>query len=459
MAYCTEALAYFARMDVQPSTALKNLINNTITGMTSAGIWAELDAFWFMNLHTAQASKLNIKGSGNTQTWYTDTQPVSFSAYTATEITGNNNGVNYSHIDTGFNPSLATKFTQNNAGIYFNINKNGDTTGGADGAYDTNNWNAVLVGYNAYSSNYINQGNNITPDPIWITGSSMFVRTTSNDLITRINGVETGYTYTSGTPPNQTYTLGVMNYGGSLVWGHHTRYKYYGFGSAMDSTKRAAFETILNYFVNNIKNTTGATASYIIGTSPLTFGSSTVIKGKGIVTGTSQITFASNVAIKGKGLIKGISPLTFASNAFFKVKGLVIGTSPLTFGSNVVIKGKGLIKGTSPIAFNSSTVIKGKGLIGANTTLTFGSSTAIKGKGLLSGTSPLTFNIIGNIYNNNSVVISQAIIGTITVDSITGNILAVNLLGNIVSDNITGSETPVNIIGKIISENLTGSSN
>jgi hypothetical protein len=133
------------------------------------------------------------------------------------------------------------------------MNTVGDLTGGADGVYDTNNWNAVLIGYAAYNTaNYINEGNGLIPSPIWVNGNSMLVRTTSTDLISRINGSEAGYTYTSGTPPNGNYWLGKMNYGGSGMWGHHTKYRYYGFGSAMDASKRTIFDSLLNEYIDAV---------------------------------------------------------------------------------------------------------------------------------------------------------------------------------------------------------------
>ena len=73
--YCRESINYFARMDVQPSRKLKSLLDKTIRQMKYNGIWDELDQFVFMNLHTAQASALNVKGLGpelvNQEDWFT----------------------------------------------------------------------------------------------------------------------------------------------------------------------------------------------------------------------------------------------------------------------------------------------------------------------------------------------------------------------------------------------------
>jgi hypothetical protein len=59
--YCAEALAYFARMDVLPTTALQDLINTTIISFKTAGLWSKIGYFTRYNIHTHQAALLNWK--------------------------------------------------------------------------------------------------------------------------------------------------------------------------------------------------------------------------------------------------------------------------------------------------------------------------------------------------------------------------------------------------------------
>lgn len=59
--YSPEATALFARMTVQPSTTLKELIDKTITDLKTAGIWEITDKFHKWDLHTEQASLLDWK--------------------------------------------------------------------------------------------------------------------------------------------------------------------------------------------------------------------------------------------------------------------------------------------------------------------------------------------------------------------------------------------------------------
>jgi len=66
--YSAEATALFARMTVEPSTALKELIDKTITDLKTAGIWDITDKFHKWDLHTEQASLLDWKNSAHDAT-------------------------------------------------------------------------------------------------------------------------------------------------------------------------------------------------------------------------------------------------------------------------------------------------------------------------------------------------------------------------------------------------------
>jgi hypothetical protein len=59
--YEPEAYALFARMDEQPRTKLKRLINEVIKYLKIVDIWNYLDCYQSYNLHTQQASLLNWK--------------------------------------------------------------------------------------------------------------------------------------------------------------------------------------------------------------------------------------------------------------------------------------------------------------------------------------------------------------------------------------------------------------
>jgi hypothetical protein len=239
--YCAEALAYFSSMDVDPPTGLKTILNTAIAGMISGGIWDELDQFVFMILHTPQASRLDIKG-GVGHTWV--------------DYAGNVNslidkvGVNIdsnagTHIDTGYLPINGTKFTLNNCGIYFS---HIITDTGGDGTYNNGATMTMYGGYAGYNSlNETNWSGNVT----WSnTGNNMFVREDAVNEIARNDGSESTWSSPSSTISDSEYQLGgIHTVGTSNMFIHGGLYRYYGFGSGMNSTKRAAFDAILTTFL------------------------------------------------------------------------------------------------------------------------------------------------------------------------------------------------------------------
>ena len=66
--YGPEATALFARMVVQPTTALKELIDKTISDLKTAGIWQITDKLHKWDLHTEQASLLDWKNDAHDAT-------------------------------------------------------------------------------------------------------------------------------------------------------------------------------------------------------------------------------------------------------------------------------------------------------------------------------------------------------------------------------------------------------
>ena len=60
--YCDESLAFFAKMDLQPPLELMVLINVLFESLISYDYWDKIKIGYLLNLHTEQASLLNIKG-------------------------------------------------------------------------------------------------------------------------------------------------------------------------------------------------------------------------------------------------------------------------------------------------------------------------------------------------------------------------------------------------------------
>jgi hypothetical protein len=234
--YCPEALAYFARMTVQPDDGLKQLLNDTIVAMKTAGIWDELDQFVFMNLHTAQASTLDVKGNID-HTW------VNSPTWQAGVGVSTDGATNY--INSHFIASLNSKYQINDAGIYqYGSNNVYGFDGGLDSQGNSTEWGyAGLDNYNKIN----NKGENV-----WAASNSDgfgFFGTKNNTIIRRTGGIETSDTRISSNSITVNYYIGANNQWENSPANFHSRlYKQYGFGSSMNLTKRAAFETILNNF-------------------------------------------------------------------------------------------------------------------------------------------------------------------------------------------------------------------
>jgi hypothetical protein len=244
--YCAEALSYFARMDVQPSLALKTLLNDTIVAMKDNGIWDELDQFVFMNLHTAQASTLDVKGNIN-HTWVNN---PTWNAGFGVTLNGTSN-----YINSNFSPkNNGVKYTLNNASIIFNESIN--TAYGMEGSCENDKTATNIIGFaylNAY--NWLNGAYVYTSNFVfnYTSGFNIVSRDLINDVIVRSNAIETSNDTTSYQLSTKKYLIGACDFISGIDYYCNNLYKQYGFGSSMTLTKRQAFETILNNFNNNVQ--------------------------------------------------------------------------------------------------------------------------------------------------------------------------------------------------------------
>lgn len=99
-----------ARMNPAPTAARITLINNLIVSLKSAGIWTDLDVFYVLAAHDAQAARLNWKGAP-----YSLTEVNSPTFTTDRGYTGNGTS---SYLSTGWRASDGVKFTLNEAGMW-----------------------------------------------------------------------------------------------------------------------------------------------------------------------------------------------------------------------------------------------------------------------------------------------------------------------------------------------------
>ena len=237
--YDPDASAYFARMTVQPASGLKALLNAEILAMKAAGIWTELDCFVFMNLHTEQASCLDIKNKK-------DHVHIGTNTFTA-KVGMTTGGTSSNYINTQFIPSsIGVKYIQDNAGVYFNSTMSGS---GMDGV-NVNAFKCRLASGSGYTPyNTFNCGTNMSF--AFASGTNFLVRPDSTHVIRRVSGSETSMLNNSNGLPTGSWYIGGDNEGSPLNC-HVDTYKQYGFGSAMDLTKRNALEAIMADFNSKV---------------------------------------------------------------------------------------------------------------------------------------------------------------------------------------------------------------
>lgn len=97
--YDPSAEAYFSRMTVPPTDAVKSNINNLILALKSAGVWNKRDAYYLYNLANEQSACLNLRSTSFTAT------PVNAPVHTPGK--GYTFNGTSSYLDTGFNPATA----------------------------------------------------------------------------------------------------------------------------------------------------------------------------------------------------------------------------------------------------------------------------------------------------------------------------------------------------------------
>jgi hypothetical protein len=233
--YCAEAVAYFARMAVQPNDATKILIDAFFVGIKSDGVYTELDTFALYFLHTEQASLLDIKSDTFNHT--TVNTPI-WTAKTGYEI------IATSYIRSHFIPiSNGVKYTLNDASIINGVNPL-TIVDCVEGVVDVFGY-ASYIGYAGYMLyNCINAASNQATT--WVNGFNAFIRTNATTIIIRANDIENAYTKNSVERPSKEYFIGAYNNNGVVgVSATGNKYKYYGFASKMSLSMRIALEARL----------------------------------------------------------------------------------------------------------------------------------------------------------------------------------------------------------------------
>lgn len=148
-----EATALFARMDVQPTEARKELIDRLITAEKASGGWDNDDGYYILAAHDAQAARLNWKQDAFNLT------AVDAPTFLANRgFTGNGTS---SYHTTDFNPTTAVgaNYLQNDAHMAVWCGTNVNSTG-----IDIGATNSRIISRNATAASLrVNSGTTNTP--------------------------------------------------------------------------------------------------------------------------------------------------------------------------------------------------------------------------------------------------------------------------------------------------------
>ena len=96
VSYYPQSEAYFAAMPTQLSDTNKVIVDNRIRSLVDNGIWNKLDVLYFLDMHTPEASLINVVNPG---TFDANNNLCTHTAYTGFK------GDTGKYIDTTFNPS------------------------------------------------------------------------------------------------------------------------------------------------------------------------------------------------------------------------------------------------------------------------------------------------------------------------------------------------------------------
>lgn len=237
--YSPEALAAFAAMSVQPSRALKGLYNTAIVALKASGIWAKDDARYFIDVHDAQAARLNLKNPGTYNLSATN-GPV-FTAYVGYAGDGA-----AAFLNTGFNPSTAGgNFVQDSARVTAWSLKSGTDAGQIAGYVATSPNIQIYPRFtdgSAYGTVNSNSGAAVTSaDGV---GLWQINRTAANAQQLLKNGASVGTSANASVAPSNVnigFLRGAANFfSGSIAFGS--------IGSSLTAQQLADEYTILSAF-------------------------------------------------------------------------------------------------------------------------------------------------------------------------------------------------------------------
>lgn len=243
--YDPDAEAYFAQLTVQPSTGFKNAVNTFILTLKADGNWNELDRFWLHATELQQHARVSIVNPSSTQ--ITEVNSPTWAANQG--YTGNSANM---YLNSNYNISTGTKYTQNSAslGQYSRSNLTGNggdmgvVTNGSTGAgaFVNIRTSGNTFNYNLNSANGVVGAANSDSRGLFVS-----VRTASNAQSSYKNGVQQSTnTNASTTPPNLSAFLMAYNQNGTPLGftGRQNSVHFFGSSAINQSTFYDAVQSL-----------------------------------------------------------------------------------------------------------------------------------------------------------------------------------------------------------------------
>lgn len=169
-----EARAYITAMGTAPSPARQALLNTAISTLVGAGIWAKIDAIYFLASHDSAAALINAKAPGTFNC-------VATNAPTFTVDRGYQGDGATSYLNSQFTPSTAPSpnFVQDSGHISLY-----SRTAGQSANVDMGNNNTLIQGRNLsdIAGHRVNAG--LSGVPASLDGSGFFVSSRTGPLTT-----------------------------------------------------------------------------------------------------------------------------------------------------------------------------------------------------------------------------------------------------------------------------------
>lgn len=248
--FLPESVALFNRMSPAPSPSRQILIDATIQQFIAAGIWARLDALWFMAAASSQAAGLNWLSSSFTLTAVSSPTFTTDRGYTGDGVAA--------YLDTGFTPSTAGgKYTQNDmvAGVFA---RSAGTTGIWLGGQATSStqWTQIQdigadIGYR------VNAGTAATATGAKTAGLGAAQRTSSTAVAYYKDGasISTGSVASDGVPDRPIFLLCRNRASGPSpdpANFTNAQLSVGFFGGALTAAQHAAFNTIVTSYLTGV---------------------------------------------------------------------------------------------------------------------------------------------------------------------------------------------------------------